>query len=61
MSLSKENWGNNIWYLFHSIAHKIKEDRFEFHRTNLFFIIKTKYKNLKNLINESNQETYFLL
>jgi hypothetical protein len=41
MSLSKENWGNNIWYLFHSIAHKIKEDRFEFHRTNLFFIIKT--------------------
>lgn len=41
MSLSKENWGNNIWYLFHSIAHKIKEDRFEFHRNNLFFIIKT--------------------
>ena len=41
MSLCKETWGNNIWYLFHSIAHKIKEDRFEFHRTNLFFIIKT--------------------
>ena len=41
MSLSKENWGNNIWYLFHSIAHKIKEDRFEFHKNNLFFIIKT--------------------
>jgi hypothetical protein len=41
MSLSKETWGNNIWYLFHSIAHKIKEDRFEFHKNTLFFIVKT--------------------
>jgi hypothetical protein len=41
MSFSKETWGNNIWYLFHSIAHKIREDKFEFHKKNIFFIIKT--------------------
>jgi hypothetical protein len=41
MSFSKEIWGNNIWYLFHSLAHKIREDKFEVHKNNLFFIIKT--------------------
>lgn len=41
MSFSKETWGNNIWYLFHSLAHKIKEDKFEIHKENIFFIIKT--------------------
>lgn len=41
MSFSKETWGNNIWFLFHSLAHKIKEDKFEFHKNNIVFIIKT--------------------
>jgi len=41
MSLSKETWGNNIWYLFHSLAHKIREDKFEFQKNNIIFIIKT--------------------
>lgn len=39
MSFSKEIWGNNVWYLFHSIAHKIKEDKFEFHKKNLIYIL----------------------
>jgi len=41
MSFSKETWGNNIWFLFHSLAHKIKEDKFEFHKNTIVFIIKT--------------------
>jgi hypothetical protein len=41
MSLSKESWGNNIWYLFHSLAHKLKEDKFESQKNNIIFIIKT--------------------
>ena len=41
MSFSKEIWGSNIWYLFHSLAHKIREDKFEVHKNNLFFIINT--------------------
>jgi hypothetical protein len=41
MSLSKESWGNNIWYLFHSLAHKLKEDKFESQKNNIVFIIKT--------------------
>ena len=40
MSFSKETWGNNIWYLFHSIAYKIREDKFESQKNNIFFIIK---------------------
>ena len=41
MSFSKEIWGNNIWYLFHSLAHKIREEKFDAHKNNLIFIIKT--------------------
>jgi hypothetical protein len=41
MSLSKETWGNNIWYLFHSLAHKIREDKFDIQKNNIIFIIKT--------------------
>jgi hypothetical protein len=40
MSFDKEIWGNNIWYLFHTIAHKIKEEKFDHHKNNLIFIIK---------------------
>lgn len=41
MSFSKETWGNNIWYLFHSLAHKIREDKFDIQKNNIIFIIKT--------------------
>lgn len=41
MSVSKETWGNNIWYLFHSLAHKIREDKFDIQKNNIIFIIKT--------------------
>jgi hypothetical protein len=39
MAVSKEIWGNNVWNLFHTIAHKIKEDRFEFHKNNIIYIL----------------------
>jgi hypothetical protein len=39
MSFSKEIWGNAVWNLFHTIAHKIREDKFEFHKQNLIFIL----------------------
>ena len=46
MSFSKEIWGNNIWYLFHSLAHKIREEKFEVHKNNLIFIIKFKASSM---------------
>ena len=46
MSFNKEIWGNNIWYLFHGIAHKIKEDEFLNNKENLIFIVKTICNNL---------------
>ena len=39
MSFSKEIWGSSVWNLFHTIAHKIKEDKFQFHKSNIIFII----------------------
>jgi hypothetical protein len=39
MSFSKEIWGSNVWNLFHTIAHKIKEDKFLFHKSNIIYII----------------------
>lgn len=39
MAVSKEIWGNNVWNLFHTIAHKIKEERFEFHKNNIIYIL----------------------
>ena len=41
MSVSKETWGNNIWYLFHSLAHKIREEKFDTQKNNIIFIIRT--------------------
>ena len=63
MSFSKELWGNNVWYLFHTIAHKIKEDKFEFHKNTLIFILKNICNTLpcpecssdaKNMLNNVN-------
>lgn len=39
MSFSKEIWGSSVWNLFHTIAYKIKEDKFEFHKSNLIYIL----------------------
>lgn len=46
MSVSIEIWGNNIWYLFHTIAHKIKEDKFDIIKNDLIEVIKNISKNL---------------
>ena len=39
MAFPKEIWGASVWNLFHTIAHKIKEDKFEFHKKNLIYIL----------------------
>ena len=39
MSFPKEVWGATVWNLFHTIADKIKEDKFEFHKNNLIYIL----------------------
>jgi len=39
MSFSKEIWGSSVWNLFHTIAHRIKEDKFIFHKSNIIYII----------------------
>lgn len=46
MSFNKEIWGNNIWYLFHCIAHKIKENEFDSNKNDLFLTIKIICDNL---------------
>jgi hypothetical protein len=44
MSFSKEIWGSSVWNLFHTIAHKIKEDKFLFHKSNIIY-------NIENICN----------
>lgn len=46
MSFSKEIWGSSVWNLFHTIAHKIKEDKFAFHKSNIIYIIENICKTL---------------
>tara|TARA_B110001452_G_scaffold206981_1_gene177123 strand:- start:6350 stop:6811 length:462 start_codon:yes stop_codon:yes gene_type:complete len=46
MPYNVEIWGNNIWYLFHTIAHKIKEDQFLNAKNDLIYLIKTICGNL---------------
>ena len=46
MSIEIKLWGNNIWYLFHTIAHKIKESEFINEKNNLIVLIKTICHNL---------------
>jgi len=41
MSFSKEIWGSCVWNLFHTIAHRIKEDKFEVHKNNLIYILES--------------------
>ena len=63
MSVSKEIWGNNIWFLFHTIAYKIKENEFLNCKNDLIFIFKNICNNLPcpecsndatNIINKIN-------
>tara|TARA_B100000035_G_C20942860_1_gene528345 strand:+ start:330 stop:791 length:462 start_codon:yes stop_codon:yes gene_type:complete len=46
MSITKEIWGNNIWYLFHTIAYKIKDDEFVNCKQDLIFIFTNICNNL---------------
>ena len=46
MSQSRDIWGNTIWYLFHTIAHKIKEEEFLNSKKDLIFLINTICSNL---------------
>lgn len=63
MSISIEIWGNNIWYLFHTISYKIKEHSFNVIKNDLIEIIKNICNNLpcpecskdaNNIINKIN-------
>lgn len=46
MSFDNKTWGNNIWYLFHTIAHKIKDSSFIDIKEDLIFIVKNICSNL---------------
>lgn len=46
MSFDKTIWGNNVWYLFHTLAYKIKESNFNELKNDIVFIIKTVSTNL---------------
>ena len=46
MAISIENWGNNIWYLFHTISYKIKEESFVTIKSDLIELIEIICKNL---------------
>jgi hypothetical protein len=46
MSISIEIWGNNIWYLFHTLSYKIKEEAFLILKNDLIEIFKNICKNL---------------
>ena len=41
MSISIDIWGPNIWYLFHTIAYKLKESSFDIVKKNIFDITKS--------------------
>ena len=44
--MEKKVWGNNIWYLFHTLAEKIKEDKYLEQKDNLFKVLEIVFKNL---------------
>lgn len=46
MSIEIKLWGNNIWFLFHTIAHKIKEQEFIGEKDTLILLVKTICNNL---------------
>lgn len=46
MSYSKEIWGNTVWFLFHTIAEKIREEKFNNAKPEIINIIKLTCKIL---------------
>tara|TARA_B100000989_G_C19500322_1_gene453968 strand:- start:489 stop:950 length:462 start_codon:yes stop_codon:yes gene_type:complete len=46
MSINIDIWGNNIWYLFHTIAHKLKEESFGLLKNDLIETVKSICRNL---------------
>ena len=46
MPIDNKTWGNNIWYLFHTIAYKIKDSSYLDIKDDLIFIIKSICSNL---------------
>ena len=44
--MEKKVWGNSIWYLFHTVAEKIKEDKYLEQKDNLFKLLEIVLKNL---------------
>tara|TARA_B110000977_G_C11004987_1_gene465355 strand:+ start:204 stop:686 length:483 start_codon:yes stop_codon:yes gene_type:complete len=46
MSFDKNIWGNNIWYLFHTLAYQITETDFKQLKPELIYIVKTISSNL---------------
>tara|TARA_B100000780_G_scaffold85409_1_gene58588 strand:- start:7243 stop:7704 length:462 start_codon:yes stop_codon:yes gene_type:complete len=46
MSFDKNVWGNATWYLFHTLAYKIKESDFPELKNDIIYIVKTIATNL---------------
>lgn len=46
MSFDINTWGKNVWYLFHSLAYKIKESNFNKIKNDIIYVIKTVSTNL---------------
>ena len=46
MSFSKETWGNTVWFLFHTMAYKIKEEEFTNSKNDIIYAITTICENL---------------
>ncbi len=44
--MSQKEWGNITWYLFHTLAEKIKEEHFESQKDNIINFIITISNNL---------------
>ena len=46
MSVSKETWGNNVWYLLHGISHKINSEKFTENKNDIINLILLICNNL---------------
>ena len=61
MSFDNNIWGNTVWYLFHTLAHKIKESDFNELKNDIIYVVKTVSTNLpcpecsQDAVNELNK------
>jgi hypothetical protein len=46
MAFDKSVWGNTTWYLFHTMAHNIKETEYLSIKSDLIYVVKTISANL---------------